>query len=889
MSPDQWQKLKVLFAQAVQLSPAQRATFLSEQCAGDSELREELESLLSHHSQASSFIEQPAVDKVASVILDKGTLSVGQRLAHFEILGSLGFGGMGEVYLAVDTRLKRKVALKLLPADLTHNQQRLQRFEQEARAISALNHPNILTIYDVGMYDGFNCIATEFIDGLTWRKKVSTEPTTVLQTVEIATQVAAALAAAHESGIVHRDIKPENVMLRRDGLVKVLDFGLAKTMETPSISSASQMPTKVVVTDPGTVMGTVAYMSPEQTRGLDVDARSDVWSLGVVIYEMLTGELPFSGQTTSDLIASILKTKPKSLSEVLTVTPAELERIVAKCLSFDKEDRYQTANELWTDLKRLQQEFELGNRLGESSSRVVTAVHREAQATNNLVEQTTANARTRKRSRLLLPVLAGVVLLAVIGYFVFRPRQTTTIPEATAIDTLAVLPFENASQNPDAEYLSDGITDSLINSLSQLPSLKVKSSSSVGRYKGKKPDVQSVGKELNVRAVLTGSLKQLNNQLLINVALVDVSDGHNLWGEQYARKPDDVLAIQREITQEVTNKLRVQWTNVDKERLQKKTTENAEAYRLYLKGRYHAVKMTPKDFELGIKYLRQAIDVDPGYALAYSGLSFYYVQALDQILPPKEAMENAREAAMRALKLDDTLAEAHMSLAYIHWQYEWDWSNAEKEFLRAVELSPNNGEVRGSYGFFLVLMGRFDQGLKEVEQSRDLSRESLEMSLYVAPCYYFSRHYPEAIRDADKAIEVIPDFWLPYLIAGRAYERQGDLPSAIAKYQKARSIDNNSPEILMDLGRAYGLKGERAEAERVLKELQTRSKTGYVAPFQIAMVYLGLNDKDKTFEYLEEAFKARSWYMTWLKVEPALDPLRSDPRFVDLITRVGLQ
>jgi serine/threonine-protein kinase len=888
MSPDQWKKLKELFAQAVPLESPQRAAFLREHCGDDAELREELESLLSHHSQASSFIEQPAAEKVASVILGKGTLSAGQLLAHYQILGSLGFGGMGEVYLALDTRLKRKIALKLLPADLTNNQQRLQRFEQEARAISALNHPNILTIYEVGKYDGFNCIATEYIDGVTWRKRVANEPTTIAQTVEIATQVAAALAAAHESGIVHRDIKPENVMLRRDGLVKVLDFGLAKTIETPSDSSASQIPTRLVATDPGTVMGTISYMSPEQTRGTDVDARTDVWSLGVVIYEMLTGGLPFPGQTTSDVIASILKSRPAPLRKVLPDAPIELERIVAKCLNFERDDRYPTAVDLWTDLKRLHQDLELEARLAGSAPNVATEIHEDAQPTQTVVEHTIISSRTSSPYRLLVWVIAGLLLLSAVGYFMFRSKQAAPLTESGPIDTLAVLPFANGSQNPDAEYLSDGITDSLINSLSQLPSLKVKSASSVGRYKGRKSDVQAVGKELNVRAVLVGELKQLNDQLLINVALVDVSDGHNIWGEQYARKPDDVLAIQRDITQEVTNKLRVKWTDVDKERLQKKTTDNPEAYRLYLKGRYHAVKMTPEDFDQGIQYFREAIQADPGYALAFSGLSFYYVQALDQILPPKEAMDKARDAAVQAIKLDDSVAEAHMALAYIYWQFDWDWSKAEREFQRAVELNPNSSEVHGSYGFFLVLMGRVDKGLAEVDKANDLSPLSLEMSLYVAPSYYFARRYPEAIDRAEKAIEFAPDFWLPHLIAGRAYERQGNLPAAITEYQKARSIDNNSSEILMDLGRAYALKGERAEAERVLKELQSRTRTSYVAPFQRAMVHFGLGDKDKGFAALEEAYEARSWYMTWLRAEPGFDSLRSDPRFISLVGRVGL-
>jgi TolB-like protein/Flp pilus assembly protein TadD len=434
--------------------------------------------------------------------------------------------------------------------------------------------------------------------------------------------------------------------------------------------------------------------------------------------------------------------------------------------------------------------------------------------------------------------------------------------------------------------LSDGITESLINTLSQVPSLRVISRSAVFRYKDKEVDAQTAGGELKVRTILKGGVKQLGDQLVISVELIDARDNHQIWGEQYVRKFADVLTVQRYIVQEVSGKLRLKLSSAEQQRLAKHETDNAEAYRLYLLGKYSAVKMTPESFAKGIKYLQQAIDLDPGYALAYSGLAFYYVQSLDQILPPKEAMPKSREAAVKALALDDSLAEAHVSLAYVYWQYDWDWPRAEHEFHRALELDPNNADTHGPYGFFLSLTGRFDEGLAEVKKAAELNPLSIETGLYEAPSYYLARRYDEAINRAQKVIDLAPDFWLPHVIAGRAYERQGKLSTALAEYQKARAGDNSTSEILMDLGRAYGLSGQRAEARGVLNELKSRTKTGYVSPFQIAMVHVGLGEKDEAFAALEQAYEARSWYMTWLKTAPEFDSLRSDKRFADLV-RVG--
>jgi TolB-like protein/Tfp pilus assembly protein PilF len=438
--------------------------------------------------------------------------------------------------------------------------------------------------------------------------------------------------------------------------------------------------------------------------------------------------------------------------------------------------------------------------------------------------------------------------------------------------------------------LSEGITETLINSLSQLPTLRVVSRSAVVRYKGKDVDAQTAGNELKVRSVLKGDVKQLGDQLVINVELIDTRDNRQIWGEQYIRKFADVLAVQRDIVEEVSGKLRLKLTNVEQQRIAKRTTNNPEAYRLYLKGRYQATKMTRESFDSSVANLRQAIALDPGYALAYSGLAYYYISTNDQILTPNEAMPKAREAALKALAIDDTLVEARVSLAGVYWQYDWDFAKADQEFKRALELDPANGESHGMYGGFLVFIGRCEEGIAETNRGRNLNPLSLEADFNVAPSYYFCRRYDEAISSAHNTMELAPDFWLAYLLAGRAYEQKGDLRAAISEYQRARKIDSTAPEPLMDLGRAYGKAGQRAEAERILSELKARPQQGqYLSPFHLAMVYLGLGDKERALAELEQAHEARSWYMTWLKTAPEFDPVRSEVRFIAIANRIGQQ
>src|SRR3989454_1304376 len=634
VTSENWEQVKELFEAALKREPVERVAFLDGACGGQDALRREVESLLKSYEQAGSFMDAPAVEAAAESLLgEQVKLSPSQQIGHYQIVNLIGEGGMGEVYLAEDVLLGRKVALKLLPAEFTKDLPRLRRFQQEARAASALNHPNIITIHEIGEVDGLNFIVTEFIAGETLRQRMATARLNLATVLDVATQTAGALAAAHAAGIVHRDLKPENIMVRPDGLIKVLDFGLAKLTEPRTSDVESEAPTVARVdTKMGAVMGTAQYMSPEQARGLKVDARTDIFSLGVVLYEMLAGRAPFTGETTADIISMLLQKEPQPLSALAPDTPAELQSIISKALRKDKNERYQTVKDLLIDLTTLKQELEFAAKLERSAppDSKDAAARNSAQAPNAAMENaqtqaTTARATSSaeyiasriKQHRLVIAAGLAVLLLAVIGFsYWFYAHRASNLAQ---IESIAVLPFVNASGNAEVEYLSDGMTDMLITSLSQLPKLSVKARSSVFRYKNKEASPQQVGKELNVQAVLTGRLVQRGNDLTLHIELVDVKTETALWSGDYNRSMTNLVALQGEIARDVSEKLRLRLTSTEKQRLDKRGTENAEAYRAYLKGIFYWNKGLVPGYEKSHEYFQQAIDLDPTYALAYSG------------------------------------------------------------------------------------------------------------------------------------------------------------------------------------------------------------------------------------------------------------------------------
>ncbi len=812
---------------------------------------------------------------------------------------------MGEVYLALDTELDRTVAIKILPEHLASDQQRLQRFIQEAKAASALNHPHILTIYEIGTTETSRFIATEFIEGETLRRRINAGMKLV-EMLDISIQAAGALAAAHAAGIIHRDIKPENVMVRPDGYIKLLDFGLAKLTEPQGSTTDTEAPTRAMVnTGAGTVMGTANYMSPEQAKGTSVDARTDLWSLGALLYEMVTGHLPFAGETPTETISLILQREPAPLTRYSHEVPSELERIVTKALTKDREERYQTAKDLLIDLRNLKKKLEVDAEIDRTAppelrSATSTSGGQAPPATESGSTPSTAQASAThaassaeyivsgiKQHKLAAVIAVIVLVLGAVGLaFYLHARNTEA-----AIESIAVLPFQNRSTESDTEYLSDGLAESLIYRLSQLPKLKVSPTSSVSHYKGKEIDPVKVGQELGVNAVLSGRIVQRGDNLTISAELVDVRYNKLLWGEQYDRKMSDLLQTQREIAHEIVEKLKLKVSGEEKG-LAKHYTESNEAYQLYLRGRFYWNKRSEEGMQKSLEYFQQAIERDPNFALAYSGLADTYdlLGASDASggMPPNEAMPKAKAAALKALEIDDTLAEAHVSLAHVKYYYDCDWAAAEREYKRAIELNPNYPTAHQWYAVYLMSAGRFDEALAQNRRAQELDPLSLPINMTLGWVLLNARQYDQSVEQLRKTLEMDPNFILTHHRLGLVYEQKGKYDEAIAEFRQVLNLSAGKPLGIAALAHAYALSGKRAEAQRTLAELQEISKRRYVSPASIALIYAALGDKDQAFAWLEKADKERDANLARLTVDPRFDSLRSDPRFVDLERRIGI-
>jgi serine/threonine protein kinase/Tfp pilus assembly protein PilF len=831
-------------------------------------------------------------------------ITEGMKLGRYEIRSILGSGGMGEVYLADDLTLHRKVAIKVLRADVIGNKDRLQRFELEAFAASSLNHPNILTIYEIGHENEYHFMVTEFIDGESLGQRLKGQTLNLHEILEIGIQVASALAAAHAAGIIHRDIKPDNIMLRSDHLAKVLDFGLAKLSE-PELADPALHNKVLQATLPGVVMGTARYMSPEQARGLPVDARTDVWSLGVVLYRMVAGAFPFAGKTMSDVIATILTTEPPALTTYAPDVPAELDRIVRKALRKDQEERYQSVKSLGLDLETLKQRLEFeaeldrisGKEKGRGSDQVVTLPRRAAPlvaGTGGDSEVTRVRTTLSgeyvvskmKRHKLGASLMLATIIAATIALGYFGYSHYLRGGARAGITSLAVLPFTNTGNDPEKEYLSDGISESLINRLSQLPGVKVIANSSSSRYKAKDADPEAVGTALGVTAVLTGKVLQRGDSLLISVELIDTRDRTQLWGQQYNRKATDLLAVQGDISREIAEALRLRLTAGQQHQLVTTGMVKPEAYELLLKGRFHSARGTLEDRKQAAEYFNQAIAADPVYALAYAELSDIYRSLVNSgTLDPKEYLPKAEAAAQKSLELDAGLAEGHYSLANLK-TYAWRWAEAESEYKRAIELNPNLALAHRWYATYLRLVGRNDQAVAEIKRARELDPLSPGVNATVGYLLFGARQYDQAIESLKKTLELDQNYPYSHLFLGFTYAAKGMYPEAIASYQEAIKLGLDTPSTQIHLGVAYARAGRREQAQAILKRLQTSSD--HVSPSELAMLYTAMGEQEQAFSSLEKAYEAHDLQLQYLGVAPEFDSLRANPRFQSLLRRVGL-
>jgi serine/threonine-protein kinase len=792
------------------------------------------------------------------------SLLPGTRLGPYEIVAPLGAGGMGEVYRAKDSRLGREVAVKVLPASFSNDPDRLRRFEQEARAAGILNHPNITAVYDVGTVGDAPYVVSELLEGETLRSRLAGGALAPRRAIEFALQIAHGLAAAHEKGIVHRDLKPENLFVTKDGRVKILDFGLAKLTKPEEAGPQTNLPTETAGTEPGMVMGTLGYMAPEQVRGKPADARSDLFSFGAILYEMLSGKRAFHGDSAADTMSAILREEPAELSSTNQQISSALDRVVRHCLEKSPEQRFQSARDTAYALEETL-----------------------AGATTTGVAPPPLRARRRRWPVLLASSL--VALLAVLfAADVGGVRRRLFGSKPRGIQSLAVLPLENLSRDPAQEYLADGMTEALITDLAQIGSLRVISRTSAMRYKGTRASLPEIARELGVDGVVEGSVLRAGDKIRITAQLIQATTDRHLWAKSYERDFKDVLALQDEVAQAIAGQIQARLTPEEAARLSRARPVDPEAHEAYLKGLYEWYRWTPDSTQRALDYFQKSVSIDPSYAPAYAGLSLAYSRLGDIVWRPRDAYPKAKSAALQAVERDGDLSEAHIALGMAILWNDWDWKSAERELRHGIDLNSGSATAHMAYSALLGCMGRHDEALVQIDRAHELDPLSVTIRGIKAWRLESARRFDEAIAEARQAIELDPRSVQAHETLGSTYLQKGMVGPAIAELEKTLDLSGRDPEVVALLGVANGVAGRKEQAQALLHELEQRFERSYISPVDVSTVFVGLRDHDRAFEWLEKGYQVRDSNILRLKAIPEFEPLRSDPRFAELIRRVGL-